>query len=112
MAASKKGNYFHLSRKLDGNYEKALTNKGRLLSTLAGAGGVGAADAIFVGDPERVGTLGDAFNIGPTQLRDNDENEASREVMNRIKFGIDSALLGGLIGGSGSAISAAVKRSK
>ena len=112
MTASKKGNYFHLSRKLDGSYEKTLTNKGRLLSTLAGAGGVGAADAIFVGDPERVGTLGDAFNIGPTQLRDNDENEASREVMNRIKFGIDSALLGGLIGGTGSAISAAVKRSK
>ena len=41
MTASKKGNYFHLSRKLDGSYEKTLTNKGRLFSTLAGAGGVG-----------------------------------------------------------------------
>ena len=45
---------------------------------MGGAGGVGASDAIFVGDPERVGTIGDAFNIGPTQLAENDENNAAR----------------------------------
>jgi len=112
LLAKEKGNYFKFTKDLDGKLEKTMTAKGRLFTTLGGAAGVGVSDAIFVGDPERVGTLGDAFNIGPTQLRDNSEDDASREVMNRVKFGIDSAFLGGIIGGTGSAITQAVQRSK
>ena len=77
----------------------ALNGKGRLYATLGGAAGIGVADAIFVGDPERVGTLGDAFDFGPTQLKPNDENNAARDVMNRLKFGLESSLLLGLVGG-------------
>ncbi len=112
LLAKEKGNYFKLTKDLDGKLQKTMTTKGRLFTTLGGAAGVGASDAIFVGDPEQVGTLGDAFNIGPTRLRDNDQDDAAREVMNRLKFGVDSAFLGGIIGGTGSAISQAVQRSK
>ena len=112
MAAKDKGTYFTITKNTAGELEKVLNTKGRMMTTLGGAAGVGASDAIFVGDAENVGTLGDAFNIGPTQLLENDENIASRTVMNRIKFGIDSAMLGGLIGGTGTAIGLAVKRSK
>ena len=108
LLAKEKGNYFKFTKNLDDKLEKTMTAKGRLFTTLGGVAGVGASDAIFVGDPERVGTLGDAFNIGPTRLKDNSEDDAAREVMNRLKFGVDSAFLGGIIGGTGSAITQAV----
>ena len=111
IEAKEAGTLYKFTKNTAGALEKTLTNKGRMLQTLGGVGGVGASDAIFVGDAERIGTLGDAFNIGPTQLADNDENNAARTVMNRVRFGLDSAFLGGIIGGTGTAISQAVKRS-
>ena len=47
---------------------------------------------------------------GPTQLLENDENSAAREVINRMKFGLDTSLLMGIVGGSGSAIKSIVRR--
>ena len=111
LAAKKNNTYFQINEKTGKLLEDTLTAKGKALTTLGGVGGIAAADAIFVGDPEKVGTLGDAFGIGPTQLTENDENLASREIMNRIKFGLDSAMLGGLLAGTGGAIKAAAKRS-
>ena len=111
LLAKKSGTYWKPTKNAAGELEKTLTNKGRMRTTLQGVAGVGASDAIFVGDAEQVGTLGDAFDIGPTQLADNDENNAARTVMNRVKFGIDSAFLGGVIGGTGTAIKQAVQRS-
>ena len=111
LLAKKAGTYWKPTKNAAGELEKTLTNKGRMRTTLQGVAGVGASDAIFVGDAEQVGTLGDAFDIGPTQLADNDENNAARTVMNRVKFGIDSAFLGGVIGGTGTAIKQAVQRS-
>ncbi len=111
LAAKKNNTYFQIDDKTGKLLEDSLTAKGKALTTLGGVGGIAAADAVFVGDPEKVGTLGDAFGIGPTQLTNNDENLASREVMNRIKFGLDSAMLGGLLAGTGGAIKAAAKRS-
>ena len=111
LAAKKNNTYFQINEKTGKLLEDTLTAKGKALTTLGGVGGIAAADAIFVGDPEKVGTLGDAFGIGPTQLTENDENLASREIMNRIKFGLDSAMLGGLLAGTGGATKAAAKRS-
>lgn len=111
IEAKEAGTLYKFTKNTEGALEKTLTNKGRMLQTLGGVGGVGASDAIFVGDAERIGTLGDAFNIGITQLADNDENNAARTVMNRVKFGLDSAFLGGVIGGTGTAIKQAVQRS-
>ena len=88
----------------------ALNAKGRMAATLGAAGAAGVSDAIFIGDVDAVGTMGDLFGGGPTQLTPNDSGEASREVMNRLKFGTDGALFLGLIGGTGSAIKSAIKR--
>jgi hypothetical protein len=105
------GNYFKLTDpKLQERFKTSLNNKGRLFATLGGAGAAGVSDMIFVGDPEHVGTIGDMFG-GPTQLKPNDEKNAAREVANRIKFGLDSSLLIGAIGGTGSSIKSLIRRS-
>ena len=105
------GTYFKLSDpELPGKFQEALNAKGRLLATLGAAGGAGVTDAIFVGDPEGVGTFGDMIGMGPTELDPNDANEASKEIVNRMKFGLDGSLMIGLIGGTGSAIKSLIKR--
>ena len=111
MLAKKNGNYFRLTDpKLAERFNTSLNAKGRLFATLGGAGAAGVSDMIFVGDPEHVGTIGDMFG-GPTQLKPNDENNAAREVANRMKFGLDSSLLIGAVGGLGSSIKSLVRRS-
>ena len=111
MLAKKNGNYFRLTDpKLQERFKTSLNAKGRLFATLGGAGAAGVSDMIFVGDPEHVGTIGDMFG-GPTQLKPNDENSAAREVANRMKFGLDSSLLIGAVGGLGSSIKSLVRRS-
>ena len=109
VTSARAGNYFRATEKLAGETTKALNAKGRVATTLGGVGGVATADMIFVGDPERVGTLGDLFG-GPTAIKPNDENDAAREVMNRVKFGTESALFLGALGASGSALKSAIKR--
>ena len=110
LLAKRNGNYFRITDpKLEERMKTALNGKGRLYATLGGAGAVGVSDAIFIGDVNKAGTLGDMFG-GPTQLNENDENDSSKEVMNRMKFGLDSSLMMGVIGGTGSAIKTAVKR--
>ena len=111
LVAKQKKNYFNLTdKKMEAKMQDALNANGRLLTTVGGAAGIGVSDAIFVGDPEQVGTLGDMFGGGPTALTPNDDDNAAREVMNRMKFGLESSLLAGIIGGTGSAIKTAVKR--
>ena len=110
MLHKRNGNYFRLTDpKLQERFNTSLNAKGRLFATLGGAGAAGVSDMIFVGDPEHVGTIGDMFG-GPTQLRPNDENSASREVANRMKFGLDSSLLIGAVGGLGSSIKSLIRR--
>ena len=109
LSAKNKNRFRITDPKLEERMKTALNGKGRLFATLGGAGAAGVSDAIFIGDVNAVGTMGDLFG-GPTQLNENDANEASKEVMNRIKFGLDSSLMMGLIGGTGSAIKTAVKR--
>ena len=105
LLAKRKGNYFKITDpKLEERMKTALNAKGRMAATLGAAGAAGVSDAIFIGDPESVGTMGDLFGGGPTQLTPNDSTEASREVINRLKFGVDGALFLGLIGGTGSAV--------
>jgi hypothetical protein len=111
LLAKRNGNYFRITDPaLEERMKTALNAKGRIAATLGGAAGAGVSDAIFVGDPETVGTMGDMFGGGPTELTPNDSTEASREVMNRIKFGVDGALFLGVIGGTGSSIKSAIAR--
>ena len=111
--SKKAGTYFKVSRPdMEGRMQEALTTGGKLLTTAGGAAGIGVADAIFVGDPESVGTLGDAFSVGPTQLDPNSDTDPSREILNRIKFGLDSSLMLGVLAGTGSAMGKVIARNK
>jgi hypothetical protein len=111
LLAKRNGNYFKLTDPaLAEKFKTSLNAGGRLLATMGGAAGAGVTDAIFVGDPEGVGTMGDMMGGGPTELDPNDEKIASREIVNRMKFGLDGSLFLGLIGGTGSSIKSLYRR--
>jgi len=75
----------------------------------------GAAGETFVADVEDIGSFGDIFQGGPTQL-DRDETEgredAARKLMNRVKFGSESLLITPFVYGAGKSIKALAKRGK
>jgi len=107
---AKAGKYFTLNNKaLAGQAQKALAlnRKGKVAKFGAGAVTGGVAEGVFVGDVEDFGSIGDLLG-GPTDLdnesRAGGRDEATREVLNRIKFGTEGALLTGVIGGIGSLI--------
>ena len=62
------------------------------------AGGVG--EGVFVGDVDKIGTFGDLLG-GPTKINRDEEDNAVREILNRVKFGTEGALFTGVIGGVG-----------
>jgi hypothetical protein len=115
ILAKKAGNYFKLNNPtLINTAEKAaeLNTKGKLATFAAGAIGAGAADAAFVGDVEKMGTIGDLLG-GPTELNRGEGEEdydPSRELINRLKFGTESALMSGVISGVGSGIKQIAQR--
>ena len=116
--ATKAGKYFTLNNKtLAGAAQKAiqLNKKGKVAKFGAGAVTGGVAEGVFVGDVEDFGSIGDLLG-GPTDLdnesRAGGRDEATREVLNRIKFGTEGALLTGVIGGVGNLIGRVAKRGK
>ena len=107
---AKVGKYFTLNNKtLADQAQKAieLNKKGKVFKFGAGAVTGGVAEGVFVGDVEEFGTIGDLLG-GPTALdRESStggRDQATREVLNRIKFGTEGALLTGVIGGTGNLI--------
>ena len=115
IEAKKAGNYFKLNNPaLRQAADKAieLNTKGKLTKFAAGAVGGGLSDAVFVGDVEEMGTLGDLLG-GPTELnREGPEDDPSRELINRVKFGTESVLFTGLISGAGQSIKKIADRGK
>ena len=115
IEAKKAGNYFKLNNPaLREAADKAieLNTKGKLTKFAAGAVGGGLSDAVFVGDVEEMGTLGDLLG-GPTELnREGPEDDPSRELINRVKFGTESVLFTGLISGAGQSIKKIADRGK
>ena len=64
----------------------------------------GAAGEVFVADVENIGTFGDMFERGVTQLDRQESSggdEASRKLLNRLKFGSESLLLTPVVFGIG-----------
>ena len=103
------------------NFKKG-TKKAAQLNKLTGAKrfGVmavgGGAGEIFVVDNEKIGTFGDLFEAGPTEL-DREQStdiaeDASRRLLNRIKFGSESVLLSPFVYGLGKGAKALAKRGK
>ena len=110
LQARKAGTYVNLKGKnVRKGMEKVykLNDASRAKRFAAGVVG-GASGEVFVADVENIGTIGDAFDIGPTQL-DLDEStdpqeDAGRKLLNRLKFGADSALYFPFIYGGTKAI--------
>ena len=118
VKAKKAGNYANLKSK---NLQKAAkqaaefnrkVGRKRFVAGVAG----GAAGEAFVADVEDIGTFGDVFGGGPTELKEvTDEGgreDAFKKLMNRTKFGSESLLITPFVYGTGKAIKAAATRGK
>ena len=126
LKAKKAGNYANFkspsvmkgldkARSLNSRIDKRLGLKpGSTTRFQAGVFG-GAAGETFVADVEDIGSFGDLFQGGPTQL-DRDEtkgrDDAARKLMNRIKFGSESLLITPFVYGAGKSVKALAKRGK
>ena len=66
---------------------------------------------MFVGDVEKLGTFGDLVG-GPTEVNRATDDDATRELLNRVKFGVEGALFTGIIGGTGKVIKRLTDRTK
>jgi hypothetical protein len=118
VKAKKAGNYMDAT---GGNLQKAAKKANDFNKTLgrkkflAGmAGGVGGE--AFVANVEEIGSFGDVFEAGPTQLEETTDEggkeDAGRKLMNRLKFGAESPITL-LVGyGAGKGIKAAVQRGR
>jgi hypothetical protein len=76
----------------------------------------GAAGETMVVDNEKIGTFGDLFEGGPTELdRDvklDPSEDAGRKLLNRLKFGTESALLAPFVYGIGAGVKQLATRGK
>jgi len=118
IKAKKAGNYANLKSP---NVLKALNTTNSINKSakrtkfVAGVAG-GAAGETLVADVEDIGSLGDAFEAGPTELSEvTDEGgreDAGRKLFNRIKFGGESLFITPFVYGVGSGIKAAATRGK
>jgi hypothetical protein len=115
MLAGRNNKYVKLGNKsLVGAADEALelTAKGKGRQFVAGALGGGAAEGVFVGDAEKIGTFGDLLG-GPTAIdRSQTDPDATREILNRIKFGTEGALFTGILSGTGKVIKKITNRNK
>ena len=75
----------------------------------------GATGEFFVADVEKIGTFGDMFEGGPTQL-DREEGfgreDAARKLANRLKFGSESLLITPVVYGVGKSAKLLAQRGK
>ena len=88
-----------------------LNARGKTNKFIAGALGGGLAEAVFVGDVEKIGTFGDLIG-GPTEITRSTDDDPTRELLNRIKFGTEGALFTGIIGGAGKVVKRLTDRNK
>ena len=81
----------------------------------AGAIG-GAAGEAFVADVEEIGSFGDLFDRGPTQLDsfalEGGREDATRKLMNRIKFGSEALFVTPVVAGVGKGAKALATKGK
>jgi hypothetical protein len=118
LKAKKAGQYASFKSK---NIKQGL-DKAKELNKLSGKqkfGAVvvgGAAGETLVADVERIGTFGDMFEAGPTELdRDvelDPSEDASRKLANRLKFGSESLLVTPFVYGVGAGAKALAQRGK
>jgi len=118
VKAKKAGNYMNIkgtnlqkaAKKAD-DFNKTI-GKRRFVAGVTG----GAVGESFVADVEKIGSIGDVFEAGPTDLEEvTDEGgreDAFKKLMNRAKFGSESLLITPIVYGAGRGIKAAATRGK
>ena len=119
LAAKKSGNYFKLldddavpvleslrkgQKATDPKRLAQLNVKGKVAEYGAAALAGGAAESIFVADPDELGTFGDLFGGGPTAMERGEEYDPERELLNRLKLGIEGVAFTGILSGAGAGI--------
>ena len=117
LRARKAGLYLNPKAK---NLQKGLKKAKQLKLTtgqnIAAVALGGAAGETLVGDVEDIGTIGDVFEAGPTELdRDvqaDPQKDAGRKLLNRLKFSAESIPLTGLVFGAGVGLRELGKRGK
>jgi len=117
LRARKAGTYLNPKAK---NLQKGLKKAKQLKLTtgqnITAVALGGAAGETLVGDVEDIGTIGDVFEAGPTELdRDvqaDPQKDAARKLLNRVKFSAESIPLTGLVFGTGVALRELGKRGK
>ena len=114
LRSKRLGKYFTLT---DEGLKKAskkalqLNTAGKTARFTAAATSGGIAEGVFVGDVEQIGTFGDLLG-GPTELERDDEYDAARELINRVKFGTEGALFTGVLGGTTQTLKKLATRGK
>jgi len=118
LKAKKAGKYLNFKAKnLKQGLDKTkqlnkLSGKQRFAAIVAG----GAAGETLVADVEKIGTFGDLFEGGPTELNreitEDPSEDAARKLANRLKFGSESILLTPFVYGVGAGAKALAKRGK
>ena len=91
-----------------------LNEKEGLQKFALGAVG-GAAGEFFVADVEEIGTFGDLFDKGPTQLdtfATEGREDATRKLLNRLKFSSESLLFTPIVGAAGKSAKALAQKGK
>ena len=118
IRAKKAGKYVNFK---SANFQKGI-KKTKDLNKLSGtqrfaaivAGG--AAGETLVADVENIGTFGDLFQGGPTELdrdvRSDPSEDAARKLANRLRFGSESILLTPFVYGVGAGAKTLAKRGK
>ena len=118
IRAKKAGKYVNFK---SANFQKGI-KKTKDLNKLSGtqrfsaivAGG--AAGETLVADVENIGTFGDLFQGGPTELdrdvKSDPSEDAARKLANRLKFGSESILLTPFVYGVGAGAKTLAKRGK
>src|SRR6056300_462357 len=118
LKAKRAGKYANFKSK---NVKKGL-DKAKKLNELSGTqrfGAIvagGAAGETLVADVEKIGTFGDMFEAGPTELDREVEadpsEDAARKLINRFKFGSESLLVTPFVYGIGAGAKTLAKRGK
>ena len=118
LKAKKAGKYANvMSKNAQKGIKKAkelnkLTGKKRFGALVLG----GAAGETLVGDTEEIGSFGDVFEAGPTQLdrevKEDSSEDATRKLMNRFKFAGESVFVTPFVYGIGTGAKALAKQGK
>ena len=118
LKAKKAGKYANvMSKNAQKGIKKAkelnkLTGKKRFGALVLG----GAAGETLVGDTEEIGSFGDVFEAGPTQLdreeKEDPREDATRKLMNRFKFAGESVFVTPFVYGIGTGAKALAKQGK